>query len=821
MNDLRSRVSALRMLLDDSATIVSTSPIGEAIVACCAELLDSGDYASLLELIDTGSQTIDLEPGEVGLRLDVMKARALTFLGKHEAALSLMTTLYSTKRSLLAAQPRTLTELRICEGSCLVQLNRLDEAEQKLLAVRAELLAGPDKSLLASCAFNLSSAELFRGNRSDARRYVLEAIVSARLWGSRITEANALENLGRIEKDLCRWSSAEEAIQQALAIYQEKDARHLISIAQRLLAIVEWKRGRLAEALTLAESCLQSAQELESTILEWYASLLKGMVLLHQGDYAGATQLFASGKTWEVPRSHSRPSLLTAEFLGDASLEQGRPDQALERYEQLWPKALALVPKGDIVAELRWRRAECYLLLGRVEQAYDEAKTGLDHCRELGDRYEEAATYRVLALAAAAIGRAHEAKQHFTQGFAYYDDIETPYEWGKLWMSYGDWLRGPHAAEFADPLGALEAYHAARDHFERMGAKAKLAEVSARIAEHGASLDPDRSSSPRRHAARKPRLSADLERRAAWAREAFGTVTRHPHLLSLLEDVAKLSKSDAAILVLGESGTGKELVADGIHRHSARRGAYMPLNCSALPREVIENELFGHVSGGFTGALRDKPGLFEVCDGGTIFLDEIAEMSLDLQSKLLRFLESGEVRRIGAAKNLMVDTRVVAATNRDRTTLENGEGLRKDLYYRLAQAVIELPALRHRGSDVGLLIDHFLDESCMQEQKRVSLSDAAWERLVAYPWPGNVRQLKAAMRRLVLLVPEGHTIAAGELKLDDTSIATSLLEEMEQSEKRKVIEALAQTRGSRTEAARMLGIPRTTLLNKIKRYGLT
>jgi len=312
-----------------------------------------------------------------------------------------------------------------------------------------------------------------------------------------------------------------------------------------------------------------------------------------------------------------------------------------------------------------------------------------------------------------------------------------------------------------------------------------------------------------------------MERRSRWAHETFGTVTRQPHLLSLLEDVAKLARGSAPILVLGESGTGKELIASGIHRLSGRRGTYMPLNSSAVPREVIENELFGHVAGGFTGATQGKAGLFEVCDTGTVFLDEIAEMPIELQAKLLRFLESGEVRRVGATRNVAVNTRVVAATNRERGALERGEGLRKDLYYRLAHAVVELPALRHRGEDVELLLEHFLAVACEAEGKRLSLSATARRRLLSYAWPGNVRQMKSVMGRIVTLTPDGHTIGPAELKLEETSVATTLLEELGEAEKRRVVEVLKQVGGSRTEAAKLLGVPRTTLLNKMRRYGLS
>ncbi|HET9325664.1 MAG TPA: sigma 54-interacting transcriptional regulator, partial [Candidatus Eisenbacteria bacterium] len=385
----------------------------------------------------------------------------------------------------------------------------------------------------------------------------------------------------------------------------------------------------------------------------------------------------------------SRRALLTSEFIGDTYLEEGDAQTALDRYNSVWPLAIALVPKGDIVAELRRRRAEAFYMLGRYEEAHIEARGALDHCRELGDRYEEAAVYRTLAQTAARLGKSIEAKKWFEQGFAYYEDIETPYEWGKLWMAYGDWLLSPESGDYADKRGAVEAYRAAHELFERMGAQGMLAKVSERLrvqtetapAVQAVIVEP-------RRPARRPRGSAELERRAEWAKETYGFVTRNKVILDLLSDVAKLAKSGAPLLILGESGTGKELVARGVHKLSERPGNFMPINCGALPREVIESELFGHVAGAFTGAMRDKPGIFESCHRGTVFLDEIAEMSLELQSRLLRFLESGEFRRVGSNKNVAVDTLIVAATNRDRNDLERGEGFRVDLYYRLAHAVV-------------------------------------------------------------------------------------------------------------------------------------
>jgi len=657
-----------------------------------------------------------------------------------------------------------------------------------------------------------------------ARELAMEAVVSARRSNDTFVEGMGLDNLGRLERHLCRWSSSAELVGEALELYEKDGHRIQGLISRQVLGIISWKRGRLDEAQRSASRCQEEAAGLGHKIQQQYALLLSAVTKIHGGGCNAAREILENLQ--QAPHSHSRSSLLGLEYIGDTYLEQGDAKAALERYDAVWPLAMALVPKGDIIAELRRRKAEAYYMLGRYQDAYAEAKGALKHCRELGDRYEEAAVYRTLGLSAAALGKPDEARSWFQQGFAYYDDIETPYEWGKLWVAYGDWLRGPHAGEYSDKTGALEAYRAAKEHFEHMGAMGKLAEVQARIAEYFPQLptapEPNASlgTADLLRPLRRPRGSGELDRRSVWAKETFGFVTRNKVVLDLLSDVAKLARSHSPVLILGESGTGKELVASGVHRLSNRTGNYMPVNCGALPRDVIESELFGHTSGAFTGATRDKMGLFESCNDGTVFLDEVAEMSLDLQSKLLRFLETGEFRRVGSTKNVSVDVLIIAATNRERAGLESGEDFRSDLYYRLAHAVITLPPLRRRGEDIDLLITHFLEDACAKHRKQVLLSTAARNLLIAHSWPGNVRQLRSTVNRLVVLNEPGVEIAPEVLELPAGEAPANLMEELGQAERRRIVEALAQAAGVRTEAAKTLGMSRTTLIGKMKRFGI-
>lgn len=831
MTELRARALAFSRLLESPSRDAISPPVVEALLTCCDDLIGAGEASLALDVLDRASRMKLSDSGELMVRLRVRRVRALASAGKSEESLAEVRSLLGTHSEILRQRPEMSWGLRVLEAECLWHLGRLDEAISNLISVRRELLVRPDSDLLARCALQLQCAYSVQGDYEKSRAFGLEALVSARRVGSPEVEALALDNLSRIDRALCRWSLAQENAEAAKQIFEERGNRIALNHCLRGLAVTAFKQGRLDNARRFSDEALRDAAGLGIELLSSYLFLLNALISLHRGSFDEAKLHLAEIGEMHLDTMNPRPHLLSLEYLGDIQLEQGHPAEALRYYNEVWPKAIALVPKGDIVAELRRRRADCYLLLGRPEEAYAESKATLTHCRELGDRYEEAATYRVLATSAAAMARPAEARGHFSQGFAYFEDIETPYEWGKLWLAYGDWLSGSSAGPFSDVAAAREAYVAASDLFERMGAMAKLGEARARLAAMSptdagqrstltATHDAARQATPTGPKYRRPRVTSEIERKSAWAYERFGLVTRNRSIFTLLGKAEKLATSRAAVLVLGESGTGKELVAHGLHRLSGRPGKWKPINCSTLPREMIESELFGHEAGAFTGALKAKPGLLEVCIGGTAFLDEVGEMPLELQTRLLRFLENGELRRVGGTDEIHSDARVVAATNRDRAKLERGEGMRLDLYYRVAHAVIELPPLRRRGDDIALLIDHFLADACQSEKKQVTFGADARARLLAYGWPGNVRQLKVAVRRAVLFAEDGAEVQGADLELENSNAPASLAEELAIAERGRIEAALQASGGSRTQAARALGMPRTTLVHKMKRLGM-
>ncbi|MDB4879457.1 MAG: sigma-54 factor interaction protein, partial [Gemmatimonadetes bacterium] len=245
----------------------------------------------------------------------------------------------------------------------------------------------------------------------------------------------------------------------------------------------------------------------------------------------------------------------------------------------------------------------------------------------------------------------------------------------------------------------------------------------------------------------------------------YGELTgQSESMRSVYQVIEAVAPSTASVLILGESGTGKELVARALHTKSDRaKGPFFALNCAALPKEILENELFGHEKGAFTGSTNEKAGAFEMSSGGTIFLDEMAEMPTDIQVKLLRALETRQIRRLGGKKEINVDIRIVAATNKNlQKAIADGE-LREDLYYRLAVVEIDLPPLRERADDIQLLANEFLARFAQQNGKTITgFEDQAWEWIISYHWPGNVRELKNALERAVIM-SRGATITASDI----------------------------------------------------------
>lgn len=307
-------------------------------------------------------------------------------------------------------------------------------------------------------------------------------------------------------------------------------------------------------------------------------------------------------------------------------------------------------------------------------------------------------------------------------------------------------------------------------------------------------------------------------------RFSLDTIIGHSMPIQNAIDLArKVAATDTTVLLLGETGTGKEVFAQAIHNSSSRKQkAFVAINCSAFSKELLENELFGHKAGAFTGALKDSKGLFEEANQGTLFLDEIGDMNIDLQAKMLRVLETGEFIKVGDNKPTQVNVRIIAATNRDLEKESEVGHFRLDLFYRLSVFQIRLPALRERINDIDLLAEHFTKLFATKINKQqMKLSSEYVEKLKNHPWKGNIRELKNCIERSVIITDE-DTLKISSLPIEIAHSSTSLhsLFDLSLVEKNHIQKVLSHTGGNKTEAARLLNIGLTTLYRKIEEYNL-
>ena len=309
-------------------------------------------------------------------------------------------------------------------------------------------------------------------------------------------------------------------------------------------------------------------------------------------------------------------------------------------------------------------------------------------------------------------------------------------------------------------------------------------------------------------------------------------IGRSTAMVKLLETVAQVAPSEATVLITGDSGTGKELIAGAIHFNSPRKdGPFVKVNCAAITETLLESELFGHEKGAFTGAHRLKEGRFRQADGGSLFLDEVSEMSLGMQVKLLRALQEREITRVGGEEVIKVDVRVIAATNKDLIQEVESERFREDLYYRLNVVTLNVPLLRERKEDIPLLAQHFLNTFAEKNRKQIKgFTPQAMDQLLKYDWPGNVRELMNAVERAVVLsrseyldeqdLPLVIEDALSDEEKSPSRDAVPADLPLEDVEKTTILKTLESTDGNKSEAARRLGITRKTLHKKLKKYGM-
>ncbi len=546
-------------------------------------------------------------------------------------------------------------------------------------------------------------------------------------------------------------------------------------------------------------------------------SLIRANYLRITGAPAKALVLLHPALATTREQHYSREEAITLEYMGDCYLALREFKRALDHYELALKIAEATAPEGDIIPELCHRMGEAKIRLGDPNAAIVLCERGLRVARASSDRYEECATHRVYAMAHRAAGNTKKALRIADEGIDLGRRYEIPYELGRTLAWAGETRIEDSSPE--EQTHGRRLLWEARGIFERMGLTQRVSSIDRLLG----------FDAPQGNTAEQPAIAeieglGDLDRGAL----RFGIVTTNAKICEAVEILQSVAPSQIPVLITGESGVGKELLAQALHQMGPRRkGPFVAVNCGAISVNLHDSEFFGHERGAFTGAITSREGLLASSDKGTLFLDEVGDLPLQVQAALLRVLETGEIRAVGRDDVRKVDIRIVAATNAALEDLVTRGAFRQDLFYRLNGIRITVPPLREREEDIRALFRYFWAQACASAKKRLKVDEAVESLLCAYDWPGNVRELRHEIAKVVALAPDGSSAGPDaflhQVKRRDVG---SLLRDRDRreevsGERQQILLALRAHRGNKAEAARSLGgMKRTTLIYKIERLGI-
>src|SRR5438034_2022348 len=621
--------------------------------------------------------------------------------------------------------------------------------------------------------------------------------------------------LAIVFKNLGRYHEARSECEQAIEDADSNALAHESRSNRQNLAVVLIKMGRFREVHTVLEELERKLEEHSDprTLLRF--SLVRANYYRTVGLTSRASELLGPAIRSAQELQLRREEAIALEYTGDYYVAQREFGAALERYDQALKIAECTGPEGDIIPELCHRMAEAEVQLGDPNGAIVLCERGLRVARASSDPYEECATHRVYAMAHRAAGNARKALRIADEGIDLGRQYEIPYELGRTLVWAGETrLEDPSPPEQA--AGRRQLWEA-RGLFERMGLSQWVRSIDRSLgfdAEEEISLD------------ETPELSelGDCDRGAL----RFGIITRSAQVREAVEILQSVAPSQIPVLITGESGVGKELLAQALHQMGPRRKApFVALNCGAISVNLLDSEFFGHERGSFTGAVTSREGLLAASDKGTLFLDEVADLPLQVQAALLRVLETGEVRAVGRDDVRKVDIRIVAATSTGLEDLVARGLFRQDLYYRLNGIRVMVPPLREREDDIKALFRYFWSQLISSAKKRLRLEDNVESFLCAHTWPGNVRELRNEVARVIALAQDGSLVGTDsflpQLKTRDVGGLRRDRDHRDElsEERQQILLALRAHRGNKAEAARSLGgMKRTTLIYKIERLGI-
>ncbi len=594
-------------------------------------------------------------------------------------------------------------------------------------------------------------------------------------------------------------------IQDSLLLAKQAGDPRLIVWSLMVKGGLEFKRGAWSQAEADLRQAKRIAEEFSEVRGGLAANLNLARLQVYRGDLELAEETLAAADVHGNIDAHTLSIL--SEYRGLLSLAQGKPEEALQHFDDCFARLEAANIHSYERPEARLRRAEALIAMERFPEAHRECTTGLQELAAMGSELEVGHLRRTRALAAIPMGRPREAAEDLDAAAEVLRRVGDRFELARCLYDRARLEDRELESRHADAVEALDLFRQVGvSHYEK-AAEDLVSDVRTQF-----------------------RAQCSEDGQAAQAVATAGNViARSPAMLDLLREALTAARTDAPVLIQGETGTGKEVIARFIHQHSPRRDRpFIPVNCAAIPESLFEREFFGHARGAFTGAEKDGAGLVESAEGGTLFLDEVGEMPLSLQPKLLRLLQEGTYRRVGDVTERQADLRILAASNRNLFERAQAKEFREDLYYRLSWFELELLPLRDRPEDLRALVEHFVARQSERLGREFWLDSGTWDAVRSYHWPGNVRQLESALSAACMRTDgtgcvrlehlpvqvrrRGKPRAAGE----DLDLGAAL----RRYERELILRALRRTGYRRKQAADLLGIRRTTLYEKMKRLGI-
>ncbi|MGB2698657.1 MAG: sigma 54-interacting transcriptional regulator [Candidatus Zixiibacteriota bacterium] len=723
----------------------------------------------------------------------------------------------------------------------LYHLGNYPEAKYRSEKALTLLRETNDNSLLADTENILGRTFLSLGDLKSAELHLRDAIATYRRLGDQGQVCNIYNIIARINFIRSDFPKALELLKEALhtsmEIKGDKLVAHFTSNLGRVYTLVgQWEKAE--ESLLIG---LKYYQEKKTELNICRDKLALGYLYSLKRNFNKAHTLYGQALQLREKNNWIREQVIYHEYAGELAYYQGQFSVAEAHYKKIIEIMSKIAPDSDMINQT-------YRLFAVLQFAKKEYVKGLSSCvkslkvsRSLGDRLEEGAVYRILGQIYSAQGEKNKSKKYFTKGISILQGISAKYELAKTYLEAGK----STSFDYYQRLGFLMD---AEREFKGLKVNYYLAQVDVAIAQllfeneewNRVPLFLDRAENLFRESedekglieiARIRQNIQDVKNHKFLSVETTkkGYVppikTRNSKILDIIEKIHQIKDSDVNIFLEGETGTGKDLLAKFIHYKSDRKDKkFVAVNCSALPESLLENELFGHKKGAYTGATQDQWGRFEEAEGGTLYLDEIADVPLPIQVKLLRATENKEITRLGDTKPRRIDVRLISSTNRDiQKAIEDGS-FRQDLYHRLNTIPIKIPPLRERKEDIPLLFKHFLEEFGVGEELLKSIENpVSLIRLIDYEWPGNIRELENEVKRIAVLSGGDkcrfcHLLNSFHQEEGETEVDSSLPSRVAKFEKAQILNALLMSDWVKTKAAALLGIDESLLRYKIKKH---